>query len=59
MENVIIVLILVLIVGAIVWFLIRSKKKGEVCIGCPHAKQCGGKCGSCQSNKNDNGKTNG
>ena len=51
MENVIVVFILVAIAGGIVWYLIRAKKKGETCIGCPYAKQCGSKCsGSCSGN---------
>lgn len=48
MENVIVVLILVAIATGIIWYLIRAKKRGETCIGCPHAKQCGSKCsGGC------------
>ena len=51
MENVIVVFILVAIAGGIIWYLIRAKKKGETCIGCPYAKQCGSKCsGSCSDN---------
>lgn len=45
MENIIICAILALIVGAIVVYLVRAKKRGQTCVGCPHAKQCGGKCG--------------
>ena len=40
MENIIIVLILLIIVGSILWYLIRAKKRGEKCIGCPYAKEC-------------------
>ena len=39
--------VIVLIVGAAVFYLIRAKKRGEVCVGCPYAKQCAGKCGGC------------
>ena len=45
MKNVIVVLILLAIVTGIVVYLVCAKKRGETCIGCPHAKQCGGKCG--------------
>jgi radical SAM protein with 4Fe4S-binding SPASM domain len=45
MENLIIVLILLAIATSIIWYLIRARKRGEKCIGCPYAKQCGGKCG--------------
>ena len=54
MEDVIIVVILVLIVAAIGLYLYRAKKRGEKCIGCPYAKQCGGTCsGSCGNVKKD------
>lgn len=57
MGNVIVVLILLAIVAGIIWYLVRAKKRGETCIGCPYAKQCGGKCGgagSCGSKDTDN-----
>lgn len=43
--NAVIILLVVCIVAAIAVYLIRAKKRGENCIGCPYAKQCGGKCG--------------
>ena len=46
MGNVIVILILIAILAAIIWYLVRAKKKGEKCIGCPYAKKCGGNCGS-------------
>ena len=45
MENFIVAAILIAIVVGVVAFLIRAKKRGATCIGCPYAKQCGGKCG--------------
>ena len=51
MENVIVVLILVTIAAGIIWYLIRAKKRGEKCVGCPYAKQCSSKCnGGCSGN---------
>lgn len=48
MKNVIVVLILLAIVAGIICYLVRAKKRGETCIGCPYAKQCGSKCnGGC------------
>ncbi len=44
MENVVIIVVLAGIIGAVIWYLIRAKKRGEHCIGCPYAKQCGGQC---------------
>ena len=45
MENIIIAIILIAIVVGIVLYLIRAKKRGVKCIGCPYANQCGGICG--------------
>lgn len=54
MENVIIIAILLGLVGSIVWYLWRAKKRGETCIGCPCSKQCGGQCnGGCDHMKTD------
>ena len=47
MENVVVIVLLVAIAAGIVWYLIRSKKRGDKCIGCPYAKQCTGGCGGC------------
>lgn len=44
METVIIIIILLAIAAAIVGYLVRAKKRGQTCIGCPYAKQCSGKC---------------
>ena len=44
MENAIVIVILAAIVAAIVLYLVKAKKRGEKCIGCPYAKQCSGKC---------------
>jgi len=54
MENAIVVAILLALVGGIVLYLVRAKKRGESCIGCPYAKQCGSQCnGHCGSMKKD------
>ena len=42
----IIIGIVLLLAGASVWYIVRQKKKGAKCIGCPYAKSCGGKCNS-------------
>lgn len=50
MENIIAIAALLVILGAAVAYIVRSKKKGHACIGCPHAGECakarkGGCCG--------------
>jgi len=37
-------LILVAIVAGVIWYLIRARKRGEKCVGCPYARDCIGKC---------------
>lgn len=52
MKNVIVVLILTAVAAGIIWYLVRAKKRGETCIGCPYAKQCASK-GKCDHRKKD------
>ena len=44
MTDIIVIAVLLCIALAIIAYLHKAKKRGETCIGCPHAKQCGGKC---------------
>ena len=46
MTDLIIVLVVALILGAAIHYIYKEKKRGG-CIGCPHSKECGGKC-SCK-----------
>ncbi len=52
--------VIVLIVGAAAFYIIRAKRRGQKCVGCPYSKQCGKKCscgcGHTQSDKNNNKK---
>ena len=45
MENVIVVAVLLAIAGGIVRYLLREKKRGKACVGCPCSGQCGHSCG--------------
>lgn len=47
MANVIVSLVVVAIVGAAVFYIVKEKKKGVKCIGCPDGATCSGSCGSC------------
>ena len=53
MQDLLIIAVLLAIVAGVVWYLIRAKKNGATCIGCPHAKQCGGHCGGHGSDTTD------
>lgn len=39
MGEIISVIILIIIVFSVVFYLVKSKKKGK-CVGCPHADTC-------------------
>ena len=38
--------VIALIVGSAIFYIVRAKRRGEKCVGCPYAKQCGGNCGA-------------
>ncbi len=47
--NIIIIVSVVLIISAVTFYLVKQKKKGIKCVGCPYAKQCGGSCSARQN----------
>ena len=55
MEDLIVVAILVLAIGAAVVYIIKEKKKGTKCIGCPAAGACSmkaaGGCSCCSDSE--------
>ena len=53
MADIIVVLVLLLILGAAVVYIVREKKRGTKCIGCPHSANCGAKNQGCGCTKND------
>ncbi len=55
MANFVIIAVLLCIVGGIIAYLHRAKKRGETCIGCPYGRQCGGKCGNSEDKSGDSG----
>ena len=44
MANIIVGLLIAVAVAAALGYIIRSKKKGGHCIGCPNAAACPGGC---------------
>ena len=36
----VILAVLAVIVGLVIFYIVRSKKSGAKCIGCPHSKTC-------------------
>lgn len=52
MVNVIAVLVLLAILGAAGGYVYKAKKRGDKCVGCPYAKQCGAQSGGCPCSQN-------
>lgn len=57
MENAIIIVVLVAILGGAVAYIVKAKKSGVKCIGCSAGGSCGGKkgssCSGCSSCSSD------
>ena len=49
-ADIIVALVLAVIIGGAVFYIVKAKKSGQKCIGCPHSKTCG-KGGSCSCGK--------
>ena len=49
--DIIIISAIVLIIGGAIAYIIKAKKSGRHCIGCPDSKTCSGNCQACASRK--------
>ena len=47
MENIIIIAIVLGLVVAVSAYIIKAKKSGKKCIGCPDSSSCNGSCATC------------
>ena len=52
-ADYIVLAIIALAIGGAVAYIIRAKKSGQKCIGCPYAKSCSGVCNFGADKKND------
>lgn len=50
-EDIFVIAILVAILGLAIFYIVKAKKSGKKCIGCPDADKCGGCCGGCSTGK--------
>lgn len=50
MIDIVVILLLIAIIIPAVYYIVRAKKKGQVCIGCPNASKCH-KYGQCHKSK--------
>lgn len=50
MTDVIVLVVVLLIVGGAITYIVKAKKKGIKCIGCPSGGSCSGNCsGNCSA----------
>ncbi len=47
-PNIILIVVLVLILGGAALYIVRAKRRGQHCIGCPDSNCCSGCCSGCQ-----------
>ncbi len=46
MKNIVIIAVLIVVLVMAISYIVRAKKNGIKCIGCPSGKECGGcSCG--------------
>lgn len=55
MENAIVIAILVVLIGGAIWYIVKAKKNGAKCIGCPSSGSCSS--GSCNCGCSDEGES--
>jgi hypothetical protein len=48
--DIIVLLLILLAVGGAIFYIVRAKKNGQKCVGCPYSKECSGSC-SCGQKK--------
>ncbi len=54
MEDFIVIAVVVLILGCAIAYIVKEKKKGVKCVGCPYAESCGKTAEKCSCNLNIN-----
>lgn len=58
MIDYIIIAVIAVIIGVAVWYVVKSKKSGKKCIGCPdgccNSKKKGSACSCCCDNRVNN-----
>ncbi|MBQ8613560.1 MAG: FeoB-associated Cys-rich membrane protein [Ruminiclostridium sp.] len=53
MDNFVVIAVIVAVIASVVLYIVKAKKSGIKCIGCPDAKTCqartcGGNCQGCK-----------
>ena len=51
MKDIVVIAVLAAILGFAILYIIKAKRSGKKCIGCPDSGGCSGKCsGNCAGN---------
>ena len=56
--DILVIAVIAVIIGAVLWYIHRAKKKGIQCIGCPDSTKCSGNCSGCSGNCGCSGSKN-
>ncbi len=51
MNDILVIAIVVVIVALAAGYVIRAKRRGKKCIGCPEGGSCSGSCTGCSCEK--------
>ena len=54
MDNIIAIVAIVLIVGGAIAYIVKAKRSGQKCIGCPYSKTCSGGCSGSVDKRKEN-----
>ena len=46
-KDIVITIVLILVLAGSIGYIIKAKRSGAKCIGCPSSKECGGHSCSC------------
>lgn len=46
-DDIIAAIVIVVIVGLAIGYIVKEKRRGAKCIGCPYGKTCSGGCSTC------------
>lgn len=49
LSDIIVIAAIVLVIGGAVAYIIKAKKSGKKCIGCPDSNACSGSCSACKN----------
>ena len=47
MTNILVIAVVGLILGLAIGYIVKQRKKGVDCIGCPNGGNCNGNCAGC------------